>query len=163
MRKKYESNNSVSEDCIRPVDPTTPAVAELLAATDAHQAALYPPRSLHLVPAAALAGPEVVFLGVFVREELVGCGAFLVHGEQHAELKRMFVRPEYRGSGLGQRLLAALEAHASAAGMTPLRLETGVFQPEAIRLYERAGYTRCGPFGSYREDPLSVFMEKYLK
>jgi len=74
----------------------------------------------------------------------------------------MFVRPEARGLGIGRQLLEALEAHAAAAGLTVLRLETGVAQPEALRLYERAGYTRRGPFGPYAADPLSVFLEKRL-
>ena len=74
----------------------------------------------------------------------------------------MFVRPQARGLGIGRRLLAALEAHAVAAGLTVLRLETGVSQPEALGLYEGTGYKRRGPFGSYTADPLSVFMEKWL-
>jgi putative acetyltransferase len=47
-------------------------------------------------------------------------------------------------------------------GLATLRLETGVKQQPAIRLYEAAGFRRCGPFGSYRDDPLSIFMEKLL-
>jgi putative acetyltransferase len=152
----------VVEICVRPVDPTTPAVTELLAALDAYQSALYPPASVHLLPAAALDASDAAFLGAFAGGQLVGCGGYVRDAGEYGELKRMFVHAQARGLGIGRRLLAALEAHAAAAGLTVLRLETGVSQPEALRLYEGAGYTRRGPFGSYTADPLSVFMEKRL-
>jgi len=152
----------VAEIFVRSVDPTTPAVADLLAALDAYQTALYPPASAHLLPAAALAATNATFLGAFVAGELVGCGGYVNHASAYGELKRMFVRPAARGLGVGRRLLAALEAHAAEARLAVLRLETGVSQPEALRLYERAGYTRRGPFGAYTADPLSIFMEKRL-
>lgn len=75
----------------------------------------------------------------------------------------MFVRPACRGQGLGQALLAFLETQAAAHGCRQLLLETGVSQPEALGLYQRAGYVRRGPFGSYTDDPLSVFMSKPLE
>jgi putative acetyltransferase len=147
---------------IRPVDPILHAVAELLAALDAYQTALYPPASAHLLPADRLAETGAAFLGAFVGDRLVGCGGYVNHDGEYAELKRMFVRAEARGLGIGRRLLAELEAHAAAAGLTVVRLETGVSQPEALRLYEAAGYARRGPFGAYAADPLSVFLEKRL-
>ena len=73
----------------------------------------------------------------------------------------MFVRPEARGRGIGRAILAAIEA-ALRGRVTILRLETGIKQEPAMRLYESAGFRRRGPFGSYRDDPLSVFMEKPL-
>jgi putative acetyltransferase len=74
----------------------------------------------------------------------------------------MFVTPEARGLKLGSRILAALEAAATAEGVRVLRLETGVRQPEALPLYRRHGYTERGPFGAYQRDPLSTFFEKWL-
>ena len=74
----------------------------------------------------------------------------------------MYVMPEFRGLQLGRRMLEELEARARSSGLQVARLETGVAQPEALGLYERAGYQRRGPFGSYPEDPLCVFMEKSL-
>jgi putative acetyltransferase len=129
---------------------------------DAYQTALYPAASLHLVPAAELGGADAVFLGAFAEGRLVGCGGYINRGGEYGELKRMFVRPEARGLGAGRRLLAALEAHAAAAGLGVLCLETGPEQSEALRLYERAGYSRRGPFGPYPDDPHCVFMEKRL-
>ena len=73
----------------------------------------------------------------------------------------MYVAPAARGRGIGRSVLEAIEA--ALRGRVPiLRLETGVHQDAAIQLYEAAGFRRRGPFGSYRDDPLSVFMEKPL-
>jgi putative acetyltransferase len=143
------------------VDPNSPDAAELLAALDAYQSALYPPASAHLLPAAELAGPGAAFLGAFLAGRLVGCGGY-VHRDGYGELKRLFVRPEVRGRGVGERLIVELERRARADGLSVLRLETGVRQPGAVRLYERLGYTKRGPFGEYSDDPLSVYMEKHL-
>ena len=74
----------------------------------------------------------------------------------------MFVRPEFRGRGVARRLLAALEAEAHRAGVRTLRLETGERQPEAIRLYESAGYRPIPPYGQFVGDPLSRCFEKNL-
>jgi putative acetyltransferase len=145
------------------VDPTSAEVAELLAALDAYQTALYPEGSAYLTPAVEFTRPGAAFLGVFVPEQLVGCCGYITHEDGSGELKRLFVRPEARGRGIARQLFAALEAHATVAGLTVLRLETGILQPHAIRLYEELGYTRRGPFATYPDDPNSVFMEKHLR
>jgi putative acetyltransferase len=143
-------------------DPTSAEARALLTELDHYQRSLYPPESVHLLSSEALSRDGVVFLGAFRNERLVACGAYVNHGGEYGELKRMFVRAEVRGLGIGRRILEALEAHAAAAGLSVMRLETGVGQPEAVRLYERAGYTRRGPFGTYVPDPLSILMEKRL-
>jgi GNAT superfamily N-acetyltransferase len=148
--------------CIQAIDPTSAAAADLLAALDAHLSALYPPASLHLAPAASFRHPGAAFLGACMDGRLVGCCGLVPGGDGCGELKRLFVRPEARGLGVGRALLAALEWRAKAAGLRVLRLETGVSQPDALRLCEREGYRRRGPFGEYLDDPLSVFMEKRL-
>lgn len=91
----------------------------------------------------------------------VGCGA-VVLGDGDGELKRMYVTPECRGMGVARRLLERLESAAIARGCRHLRLETGPYQPEALGLYARCGYARCGRFGTYADDPLSVFMHNAL-
>lgn len=74
----------------------------------------------------------------------------------------MFVEPKARGKGLGRRLLEEIERRAVALGLPVLRLETGVRQPEAISLYRTHGFREIAPFGDYKRDPLSLFMEKNL-
>ena len=142
--------------------PDQPDVRALIAALDDYQASLYPPESRHALDIAALMAPQVDFLVARdAQGQAAGCAA-LVHGPQWAELKRMYVAPGHRGQGLARRLLAALHHCARERGSHWLMLETGPWQPEALALYEGAGYTRRGPFGTYRDDPLSVFMEQRL-
>lgn len=85
-----------------------------------------------------------------------------IYGQEYGELKRMYVRPALRGRGLGRQLLERLAAHARANGVKVLRLETGIHQVEALGLYESFGFQRRGPFGTYRDDPLSLYLEKHL-
>jgi putative acetyltransferase len=92
----------------------------------------------------------------------VGCGAVRLIAPGVAELKRMFTDPAARGRGVAQAVLGALEPAARALGATRLVLETGVRQPEALRLYERSGFTRIAAFGEYLGNPFSVCMEKAL-
>lgn len=143
--------------------PDQPDVIALIAELDAYQDGLYPPESRHALDLAALTRTNVLF--AVARDEAgraVGCCA-IVLGTGSGELKRMFVSPSARGQGLAQRLMARLEAEAVARGCRLLRLESGPFQLEALALYARCGYERCGPFGGYVDDPLSVFMEKPLE
>ena len=92
-----------------------------------------------------------------------GCGAIKLVGSEYAEIKRMYVRPQFRSVGLAKLMLSHLADHAHAHGIELLRLETGIYQPDAIGLYERAGFRLIPPFGEYREDPLSRFYEKRLE
>ena len=139
-----------------------PEVIALIAELDAYQTALYPPESHHGIDIDALAQPHVLFAVARHGDgAAAGCGAVVV-GPDFGELKRMFVRPQGRGQGVGQALLSFLEGEARAKGCRALLLETGVSQPEALALYERSGYRRRGPFAQYWDDPLSVFMEKRL-
>jgi RimJ/RimL family protein N-acetyltransferase len=147
---------------IRAGNPALPDVQALIAQLDEYQRKLYPPESLHLSPVSELGQPDVTFLVAHLGGASVGCGALMNRHGDYGEVKRMYVRRECRGLGIGRRLLEALEARASYLGLQLVRLETGVAQPEALRLYEGAGYKPCDPFGSYAEDPLTVYMEKEL-
>jgi putative acetyltransferase len=133
----------------------------LLRESRAMMAGLYPPESCHGLDLGAYERPEVTLLVARERGVAVACGAFQLHGDGSAEVKSMFVAAQARGRGIGRKLLEAIEA-AVRGRASPLRLETGIRQLAAIRLYESAGFRRRGPFGSYRDDPLSVFMEKAL-
>lgn len=142
--------------------PDQPEIVALIAELDAYQDTLYPPESRHLLSLAALKQPNVIFMTArSAKGGAVGCGAIVV-GPAYGEVKRMYVHPQCRGAGIARQLLEQLESAARARGCATLRLETGPYQPAAIALYERAGYKRRGPFGTYTDDPLSVFMEKTL-
>ena len=86
----------------------------------------------------------------------VACGALRVVDPDTVEIKRMFVRGEARGTGLGRRILAALEAEAAALGAARVVLETGDKQHEAIGLYESAGYRPIPCFGAYADSAISL-------
>jgi GNAT superfamily N-acetyltransferase len=79
-----------------------------------------------------------------------------VLGPGSVEVKRMYVDPSVRGSGIAAAVLRALEARARELGSTRLVLETGTMQPDAIRFYEREGYERIPLFGAYAKSPWSV-------
>lgn len=142
--------------------PLLPEVSELIRESDAYAQALYPPESNHLVNIAALAQPHVIFCVARVDGAIMGCGAAVLKAEGYAEIKRMFVRETARGLGAGRLILAFLEEQVRGRGVALTRLETGVYSHDAIRLYERMGYVKIGPFSDYWDDPLSVFYEKQL-
>ena len=146
--------------------PDQPEVRSMLARLDAYCAALYPAESNHLMDVESLLRDGVLFLVARdVDGSAVGCAALVnreAHGEHYGEVKRMFVDQRKRGLGTGRKLLDHLVMFARMAGLGILRLETGIHQPEAIGLYERAGFARRAPFGDYAEDPLSLFMEMRL-
>jgi putative acetyltransferase len=96
----------------------------------------------------------------------VGCGGVALFPD-YAEVKRMYVRDSARGQGVADAILARLEAEARGAGLSELRLETGVRQVAAMRFYARAGFRECPAFGDYRSMApqaiaTSVFFEKRI-
>ena len=142
-------------------DPASAASQALIAELDAYQAPMYPAESNHLDSLDELQKPNVCFLGAFSGGSLLACGAVKLL-DNYGEIKRVYVPDQHRGRGIAKALMAALEQHAQRSGAKFARLETGIYQPEAIGLYEAIGYTRTEPFGDYVDDPMSVFMEKKL-
>lgn len=146
---------------IRQERANQPEIIDMMAASDAYYAALYPSESNHLVDVSALDKGDTAFFVARSSGVLSGFGA-LLRQDGYGEIKRMFVAPAVRGQRLGKALLDALEMHARNLALPCLRLETGTKQPEAIGLYRTAGFVEIEPFGSYQPDPLSIFMEKKL-
>ena len=93
---------------------------------------------------------------------VAGCGCFKKFDDNAVEVKRMFVKPEARGKGIAHYMLAGLEAWANEIGFDHAVLETGNNQPEAIRLYEKAGYTIIPNYGQYSGMETSICMRKKL-
>jgi putative acetyltransferase len=149
---------------IKPLDPLSPAAAELLALSDAYMASLYPAESNHMESPAALAAANVLFLGAYLDAELAGCAAVKLMSDDglYGEIKRLYVHGSRRGLGISKQLMLALEHHLRQQQVPLARLETGIYQPEALALYTGLGYSYRPPFGGYQPDPLSVFMEKKL-
>ena len=123
-----------------------------------------PPESVHALDLEGLRDASITFWSAWVDGELAGIAALKTLDSARGELKSMRVDDRFRGSGVGRALLRHIVAAARERGMTSLWLETGSpaeFLP-AVRLYESEGFTRCGPFEGYSDDPFSVFMTRAL-
>jgi putative acetyltransferase len=134
---------------------------DLLNASEALMASLYPAESNHMLDVETLRQPQMQFFGATFDGVAKGCGGFWAHAD-YVEIKRVFVDPSARGLGLSKKLMTSIENAARAAGFKIARLETGISQPEALGLYRSLGYLEREPFGDYKVDPLSLFMEKTL-
>lgn len=148
---------------IQPEQPDSAVARALIAELDAILNPHYPPESRHGYSVEKLIQQGVAFFVVYLDKQPVGCGGVQIVGSEYAELKRMYVRPAFRGRGVGKQLLAHLETYASERGIWVLRLETGVHQKEAFGLYQGFGFQRIPPFGPYFEDPRSICVEKILR
>ena len=146
---------------IKRVDPRGPEYIRLLQASDEYAASLYPAESNHMLDIETMLRPQMNFFGVLVDGAVKACGGFWAH-DDYVEIKRVFVDPSARGFGISRKLMEVLEVEAQTKGFKIARLETGVSQSEALGLYRAIGYVDRGPFGDYKLDPLSVFMEKML-
>ena len=96
----------------------------------------------------------------YVDDKAIGCGAFREYDESKVEIKRMFVLPQYRGHGIALKILNELELWAAELNYQEYILETGKKQPEAIRLYQKAGYSMIPGYGQYLNVENSVCMMK---
>jgi putative acetyltransferase len=94
--------------------------------------------------------------------QAVACGALKRHAGGIGEVKRMYTRPSHRGRKIGAQIVARIEALARDEGLARLVLETGDRHPAGWTVYERAGFTRCGPVLDYADVTWSVFYEKPL-
>ncbi|MCX6044671.1 MAG: GNAT family N-acetyltransferase [Chloroflexi bacterium] len=147
---------------IQKTNPRDAAVQRLIVELDAYQSALYPVESNHLDPVDELTKDHVHFVGAFDDKTVFGCGAVKIMPGGYGEIKRMYVAPAARWRGVGKQLIQTLEQFLMDAQVFTARLETGIYQQEALALYAKCGYQVIGPFGDYPDDPLSVFMEKEL-
>jgi putative acetyltransferase len=101
-------------------------------------------------------------LVVWIDGERAGCGCFKPYSDNTVEMKRIFVPKRYRGRGVARAVMAELEAWARELGYAVAILETGILQPEAIRLYEAAGYERIPNYPPYENVVESVSYRKML-
>ena len=130
------------------VNRATPEAHALVDDLEAELSGPYAPEQRHGLSIERIFQPNIIFLVARLDGEAVGCGG-IAFEEGFAELKRMYVRSAKRGKGVVQALLARLEAEALARGYSRLTLETGDVLHAALRVYERAGFTRCAAFGGY--------------
>mgnify|MGYP000893516354 CR=1 FL=1 len=146
--------------------PLQDDVRALVAALNEWALAQTPREFTHHMTVEQMAAPDTtVFIARDAGGAVVGMGALKRHGQGLGEVKRMFTRPDARGSGVAGRVVEAIERLARQEGLARLALETGAvdaFAP-AWRAYERAGFTRCGAFLDYPADsPHNIYYEKHL-
>jgi GNAT superfamily N-acetyltransferase len=143
--------------------PDTADARALIDELDAHLIPQYPIESHHGYAVDKLIRENVAFFVIRQDGRAAGCGGILLVGSEYGEIKRMYVRPAFRGKGLSKLMLEHLAAYALEHGVNLLRLETGIHQREAISLYERTGFVQIPPFGPYPVDPLSRCYEKRIE
>ncbi len=148
---------------ITPERPDTADARALIAELEAQLDPFYPRESRHGYSVEKLIAQAVSFFLIRENGAPAGCGGLELPGTGYAEVKRMYVRPQFRGLGLGRLMLNHLIDYAQRQGIGLLRLETGIHQRAAIGLYERMGFRRIPPFGEYKDDPLSRFYEKHIR
>jgi len=142
--------------------PLQDDVRDLVAALNATLLELTPPEFVFHMTVEQMAEPATT---VFIARDggnAVGCGALKRHEDGIGEVKRMYTRPSHRGRRIGAEIVARIEAMAREEGLKRLVLETGDRHPAAWAVYERAGFTRCGPVLDYPDSKWSVFYEKVL-
>ena len=142
--------------------PDSPDAVALIGELDDHLGALYAVQSRHGFSVEKLLRDGVKFFVARDDGRPAGCGGVLLVGREYAEVKRMYVRPAFRGRRIGRLMLDHLVEHARQHGLTVIRLETGIHQREAIALYEARGFRKIPPFGPYRGDPVSLCYELQL-
>jgi putative acetyltransferase len=145
-------------------DLNRPQVIALLTEHLANMHELSPPEQVFALDLARLRAPDISFWTVWQDDLLLGCGALKELSPSHGELKSMRTPAARRRTGAGRAVLAHMIGVARQRGYATLSLETGThpdFEP-AHRLYQSAGFVRCGPFGSYLENEHSVFMSLNL-
>jgi putative acetyltransferase len=152
---------------IAPERPDSPDAEQLIMELEAHLEPRYPAASRHGFSVQRLLDEGVDFYVLRSDGRAAACGGVLLvpptDGDVgYGEVKRMYVRPPYRGAGFGRAILDRLAERALEQAVTVLRLETGIHQVEAIGLYEHAGFRAIPPFGPYVDDPLSRYFEKWL-
>jgi putative acetyltransferase len=142
--------------------PDQPDAAALIVELESELAATYAVESRHGYAVDTLIARGVEFFVARVDGAPAGCGGIELVGREYGELKRMFVRPSFRGRGVSRAILDHLLGVARTRCVPLVRLETGIHQHAAIALYESAGFRRIPPFGPYFDDPVSRCYELAL-
>ncbi|TFF37929.1 GNAT family N-acetyltransferase [Mucilaginibacter psychrotolerans] len=137
-------------------------VKQLFKEADDYYATLYPDESNHPAFSEDFKIRKSYFIIVRSEDQIVGCGGILVKDNTWGEVKRMYVSKVHRRNKIGTEILLNILNWSTLNNINILKLETGIYQPEAIALYEKFGFKLIEPFEGYEEDPNSVFYEKNL-
>jgi putative acetyltransferase len=142
-----------------------PEIIQLLEQHLAHLRSISPPCSVHALDLERLRKPEITFWSVWDGRQLAGCGALKELDRTHGEIKSMRTVAAHLRKGVGSKVVSHIIEEAKRRGYRRLSLETGSTQDfaPAHNLYRSFGFSSCGPFADYKEDPFSLFMTKKLR
>ncbi|AJJ61324.1 GNAT family N-acetyltransferase [Yersinia aldovae] len=143
-------------------DLFNPALMTLIAQLDAYQLPRYPAESNYADPVEVMLQVKTLVYIANVNNQAVGCAALVLPEGRYPEVKRIFFIPEYRGLGIAKLLITTVIDQSNELNLNDIYLETGVYQPEAIKLYQCFGFKFTSVFGHYQYDPLSLYMVKSL-
>jgi putative acetyltransferase len=135
---------------------------ELIGELDKELLRRYPASSIHTLDLDKITNESGIFMVGYISEIAVGCCSVCGMEPGVGEVKRVFIKPQYRRKGIAERMMEHLEEHAAECGFEFLRVETGKKQPESIAMYQKLGYYDIEKYGEYINDPNSVCMEKRL-
>jgi hypothetical protein len=147
---------------LRVEEPSSPDAARLIEALDTDLAQTYPPEVIFGLHEEDHDESHMVFLVARRGGRAIGCGALRTLDVAMGEVKRMYVVPDERGSGVSRILLAAIETIAMGKRFRTLRLETGKLSPAPLALYRSSGYREIPPYGEYAGNDYSLCFEKKL-
>jgi GNAT superfamily N-acetyltransferase len=147
---------------IKQSDPASPAARTMMNALWEEIQTRHGFKSTNPFDPASFAVTKACFWVAFANNEPVGSIAIAPLSEHEAELDIMYVAPCFRGSGIAQELMASLEKHAIENDFTIIKLRAGAPQPEALRFYEKAGFTRIAAFGKWINDNTAICFQKKL-
>ena len=146
---------------IRVTSPISEDIQELFQLLDAHNLSHCPPEICNLTQPEELSKADSILLGVLYDKKLVGMGGLKFYRD-YAEVTKMFLKEAYRGKGFASGLLMELENIARERAKHFLKLETSDRFENAVRLYEKLGFSRCEPFGEYVDKPYNSYFEKKI-
>jgi putative acetyltransferase len=133
-------------------------VLEIIKLGNQYLESLYPPESNHLIGGSDLISDWFEFYLMKDKNKIIGSiGISFKHF--NPEIKRMFIRTEFRRMGYSHKLLDFIVNRCHELSYKKIQLETGISQPEAISVYKKHGFRKIRAFNDYKEDPLSIFFE----
>ena len=143
-------------------DPRHPQIIELLRQSHRLMDKLFPNEANNYLELESLLDEKVHFFAAQEKNsKYVGCGAFVLFND-YAEIKSMFVDPDYRGQSIGDAILTHMIGSLADKSVSVVKLETGTLLKSALTLYQKHGFKYCDAFANYTENNYSLFMEKKL-
>ncbi len=144
------------------ISPTDNKIKKIFQEADKFYSTLYPEESNHPVFSNDFEANNSLFIAAKINSRVVACGGVIKKSENWAEIKRMYVINAFRRNKVGEEMLKYIVKWSLNENITYLRLETGIYQPEAISLYEKYNFYRISAYEGYIEDPNSIFFELKL-